>query len=105
MRRTVLILALAASAARILGAQSEKIDYQMLGRIRERAGDRRLRKTQFAYRLLRGVEHSLLRHAHALHRDVRREAEPLFFCECKPLDSTTLVFAAPRRARLLTDPV
>ena len=35
MRRTVLILALAASAAGILGAQSEKIDYQMLGRIRD----------------------------------------------------------------------
>jgi hypothetical protein len=35
MRRTVLILALAASAAGILGAQSEKIDFQMLGRIRD----------------------------------------------------------------------
>lgn len=35
MRRTVLILVLAASAAGILTAQSEKIDYQMLGRIRD----------------------------------------------------------------------
>jgi hypothetical protein len=35
MRRTALILALAASAAGILGAQSEKIDFQMLGRIRD----------------------------------------------------------------------
>jgi hypothetical protein len=35
MRRTVLILVLAACAAGILAAQSEKIDYQMLGRIRD----------------------------------------------------------------------
>src|SRR2546423_4285460 len=35
MRRTVLVLLLAASASGLLGAQSEKLDYQMLGRIRD----------------------------------------------------------------------
>jgi len=35
MRRTVLVLALAASAAGMLAAQSERIDYQTLGRIRD----------------------------------------------------------------------
>jgi hypothetical protein len=35
MRRTVLVLALAASAAGMLAAQFERIDYQTLGRIRD----------------------------------------------------------------------
>jgi len=35
MRRTILLMLLTASAATIAVAQSEKLDYQMLGRIRD----------------------------------------------------------------------